>query len=1129
MKYIKLLALSLCMTLGFISCNKQEMGDANAVATEYSSMEFAAVNAEPQTLPVYSDGTWTIENDSEWVNITPMSGYGSMDVTVTVTDNVDGEDVDLPRKTRIYFKSGSSAADQNCSVIINQKGDKYKGLTPVSVSEAASLANEAIAKFTSVQVRAAALNGMVIGDETGVIYVEGTLDDIKTGDMVALTGEVKGPETKSGSTPNVIVLDPESVSVLSEGSIDVSGAKNITSTIDSYEGTYLELVSVKGSIIGLANDDLLAGAAIRVPGATKRMMVNVAAASSKMSAVNYHFVTVAGYFFGNQGANPSFIPAKVIEDGGVDEAIIPVPKEENTVLFQDDFEWMDPFVQAAKAAGTAIDDSVGDNNASGGAPNLYTTASLANLAAEMVKRGYVDINAKITSIYPQANYWKFGKTSAHTGLQLPAIDYYGDLEIDFDWSPQMTSSGNIDKITLVVMVVTGGSEVVAGTYSYEAWEKGHLAWHPAKARIQITPESLIQIRPLHLEDYEGITQMRFYLDNIVVKVPGPDVDPVYANIQVDEDVLTFEGAGGEKTLTITSDQDFVINTADKWITLENNRGEKNTETEVKVTVAASELSTLREGKLTIISADSEKVIRVIQSAAGQDLDPFIAVGQNSVDVKAFKSTLDVKVQATEEYTVTPLVDWITVEPAPATKGMVLQETVKLNIAENTDVASGRTGQVKFEIASKGVMSILTVNQEKAEPLDTDVIFKDDFSWVAPAISGYDKVCADFVNGTYETLKARIDYGNSNSVAIAGDNTNKALVTAAGYTDLMLSNSAMYGQGTTANPYLKFSKSGKQSGLSFKPFDKSYPVATISVDWAVHMTNTAVDASHLQFVIEGDGTFENGTKSSDAFTYSISAPADPVWDKATAVIMGANENTVIKISTKEAFDGNFAASGQHRFYLDNIVIKKPIWSDDFSWLGPILTEYNAKAPKACSDFVNGTYADLAARLDDGNSNAFAPYNNFTVDEVTAMLAAQGYTDLMVANKAVYGQGTPADPYLKFCKNNNQSGLSFQPFKKDTEKATISLDWAIHMTSSKVDASSLQIKIEGDGTFENGTKTSAALTHSVTAPGTPHWDHASFVINGASANTVIKISVKEGFDGNFKASGQHRYYIDNLVIL
>ncbi len=199
------------------------------------------------------------------------------------------------------------------------------------------------------------------------------------------------------------------------------------------------------------------------------------------------------------------------------------------IIFKDNFDWMAPYVAYYNAnSGKTLGRSVEDNNASGNAPNAYTDATItaSGLMEAFTAQGYVDLNPEVKVLYPQDCYWKMGKTSAHTGLQLPPVDYTGKATITFDWSPHMTGGGNIDKVNVVVEVVTNGTSVVSAPFP-NVWEKGQLHWETVSTTIEITPESKIIIRPEYLSDHDGVTQMRWYLDNIVIKEPEPALKAVW--------------------------------------------------------------------------------------------------------------------------------------------------------------------------------------------------------------------------------------------------------------------------------------------------------------------------------------------------------------------------------------------------------------------------------------------------------------------------------------------------------------------------------------------------------------------------------------------------------------------------
>lgn len=188
------------------------------------------------------------------------------------------------------------------------------------------------------------------------------------------------------------------------------------------------------------------------------------------------------------------------------------------VYYFDDFMWIKPWADAYGSG-----DSVGENNASGKAPNIYTQPTQTGLLEKFAEIGYEILNPGVTSAYSQKYYMKLGATSKHHGLKLPAIAAAdgSDVTLSFDWSPHMTGSGNIDKVELVVEIKGDGQIVTAaGTAKISDvlvndWEKGQLKWKNVSVKINgLKATDRISIRPTSLEDHDGITQQRWYIDNI---------------------------------------------------------------------------------------------------------------------------------------------------------------------------------------------------------------------------------------------------------------------------------------------------------------------------------------------------------------------------------------------------------------------------------------------------------------------------------------------------------------------------------------------------------------------------------------------------------------------------------------
>lgn len=190
------------------------------------------------------------------------------------------------------------------------------------------------------------------------------------------------------------------------------------------------------------------------------------------------------------------------------------------VYYFDDFMWIKPWADAYGSG-----DSVGENNASGKAPNIYTQTTQKGLLEKFAEIGYEMLNPAAKSAYSQKYYMKFGATSNHHGLKLPAIAAAdgSDVTLSFDWSPHMTGKGNIDKVKLVVEIEGDGQIVTAaGTAKISDvlvndWEKGQLKWKNVTIQIKgLKSTDRISIRPTDLTDGDKVTQKRWFIDNIKI-------------------------------------------------------------------------------------------------------------------------------------------------------------------------------------------------------------------------------------------------------------------------------------------------------------------------------------------------------------------------------------------------------------------------------------------------------------------------------------------------------------------------------------------------------------------------------------------------------------------------------------
>ena len=208
------------------------------------------------------------------------------------------------------------------------------------------------------------------------------------------------------------------------------------------------------------------------------------------------------------------------------------------VVFEDDFEWLEP-ITSALAAG----DAVGTNAPGATAPSAYDCDKTADFVAEFSKRGYAylfsqkgdtaftyDLTNDPKALYLQRNYLKFGRSDINAGLILPALSALTgstDVTIEFDWCWQVTGSYNPDIMTLQLDAKNGGTfengtETSAELTSNQptASKASKIEWQHATVKLKgATSKTVIHMRPTNPDPYISNTsrgQNRWYLDNIKI-------------------------------------------------------------------------------------------------------------------------------------------------------------------------------------------------------------------------------------------------------------------------------------------------------------------------------------------------------------------------------------------------------------------------------------------------------------------------------------------------------------------------------------------------------------------------------------------------------------------------------------
>ncbi|MDY3226770.1 MAG: BACON domain-containing carbohydrate-binding protein [Candidatus Cryptobacteroides sp.] len=695
-KIFSISAALVCVSLA--GCQEEEMVKPSALLCD-PSLTFAAKDAEPQTLTVASDEEWMIDVPVDWIDVDPVRGSNTVEVTVSVADNYENGVMSLPREATITI---ANKRGYSVTAVIYQKGDNYIGVSEMTVADFKKIDDGAFAKIPDGQVMAVAAEGFVISDASGALYVD-SKEKVAVGDKVFIAGEkVAKYGTSAIKAGEVTVNSNEEVVYPSPVPIDPS-----TLNVPAY-------VTAESGILG---SSLVFDPALSVSVAA----VELKSGSVNLEAVNMHNIAYQGYLLGVENGTASILIIS-LEDKGINENL--------EAYFYDDFSWMKSFIEAS---GVDVGDSIGENNAGASAPNLRSNASLSLLLDELLARGYEDLNPGPKVIYPQAYYWKFGKTSSATsnnnnGLRLPEIAFKGsepvNAVIEFDWAAHMTGSGNIDNVQIVVEVPEGAGLFENGSNVSDplitTQENGHLEWQHATVLLKgATNKSRISIRPYQ---YESVTpdQQRWHLDNIKIKDSGvPYADPVYAKLTLSDEIVTFEGTPeGPATITVKSDNPWTITKAygADWFSIDVLEGNANEDVAVTVNCEQSLSTTLRTGYFTIASADTRKNIYVVQSAAGGELDPLISVvtDKSTSALLGEGDSFDVAVQANIEYAVEISDEWITEVEAPSTRALVEKTVHSFTLAANLTGAT-RSGYIRFYNEDKNIEAYVMIKQDNFEP------------------------------------------------------------------------------------------------------------------------------------------------------------------------------------------------------------------------------------------------------------------------------------------------------------------------------------------------------------------------------------------------------------------------------
>lgn len=661
------------MTLA--GCAQKEIEESKAIMPEETEYVLPAAASE-RTITIYADGSWVADVTEDWLSIDPTSGEGTVPVVLSAEANTS----DVAREAKIIIRGAATLGE--VEVTVRQKMDRFRDMDPVTVTEAVALSEGSLAKIGDCQVMALCKKGFVVSDGSANIYVNGTAD-VKAGDKLTVTGDIAKVNDIIGLTLDEAYVTGNEEVVLPEAKSEVANPSKVE-FVEISASCASGKLSVDGKQVGIIFQPI-----------------------QDISALNGREVVVRGYYVGVSSKLAALILVDFEDKGATPIVGKPLP-------FKDNFDWVAPLVEWDKANGRTQGNSM-ESNATVNYGNAYAIPDFE--AAFTGTMGYESMFYSSKTVYVcEGNYLKFSKTNNCNGVRLPAFAVEGteDVLLSFDWG-----RNGSDNVVLVVEI-EGKGTIDGASKSGELSNPNEFEWQSESIKIKgIDAATRITIHPT---TYTGAahtdgTLYRWFLDNVeVVSLAGM----VEADIQIEgleNNLITFEGtAPVPASFTVNSNADYSISTTASWLHLDVAEGMANTASIVNVTCDESDLSTLRKAEIVVKSGLSTKKIAVVQSAAGQTLDPLISVicskptdallGEGDAFIASVQSNVEYKVEISDE--------WISEITAPETRGLIEKSEHSFTLAVNTTGAS-RTGIIRFYNEEANVEANVVVKQENFEP------------------------------------------------------------------------------------------------------------------------------------------------------------------------------------------------------------------------------------------------------------------------------------------------------------------------------------------------------------------------------------------------------------------------------
>ena len=262
---------------------------------------------------------------------------------------------------------------------------------------------------------------------------------------------------------------------------------------------------------------------------------------------------------------------------------------------------------------------------------------------------------------------KFGADGGEQEITVTSSDEW-KVKGESDWCDlSLTSGKNGDKVTFSADPYTNTEEARTATYTFVCGDK--------EVELTVTQEA---------------------------KVYSISVEPME---------LTYIAAGEEKTVTITSSDEWKFSSDEYWITASEQSG-KNGAT-VKIKVEENEDPEIRTGIATFRCGDKQTDVKIIQEAK----EFTISIEPTEIEFEAEGGEQEITVKSSDSWRLSTDNDWITTSAKTGSNGDIVK--IIVGYTASTEI---RTGIITFTCGNKTAEFTVTQN-----PDDSPIIqFKDPY-------------------------------------------------------------------------------------------------------------------------------------------------------------------------------------------------------------------------------------------------------------------------------------------------------------------------------------------------------------------------------------------------------------------